>query len=391
MPKFLMYGAGSIGRGFIGPLFANAGYEVVFVDIDRAIIRALNDMRGYHYTIVADKPAKMPVGNVRGVDGADAAAVAEEIATCELMATALGAAALQKVAPLIAKGFCARMERSGGPLNILICENLKGAAGILRGWLAAAMPEGDGPLLAQKCGLIETAIGRMVPVAVPNPEDPLNVAVEEYGFLPVDRDAFVGAPPDVPYLIPYAPFAFYEERKLYMHNMGHAICGYLGAARGCATIAQAIADPYIRLLTQSAMTESAAMLSKKYAVPFAEVYDHAEDLLLRFGNAALGDTCERVCRDPMRKLAAGDRLAVAMQECIRQGAIPVYIALGYAAALRHVTGDAGEAAAIARDTGGLYGEHTALVMDLFAALESPMPELLRFAEQAKKDVRGSIV
>ncbi|MCL2059815.1 MAG: mannitol dehydrogenase [Oscillospiraceae bacterium] len=391
MPKFLMYGAGSVGRGFIGPLFAHAGYEVAFVDINPDIVRALNERRGYHYTIVAETPVYVPVSGVRGVDGLDETAVVGEIAACDMMATALGASVLQKVAPLIARGFSARMRQSGRPLNILICENLKGAAHHLRGWLEAALPEGDRALLAQKCGLIETAIGRMIPVAAPNTEDPLNVMVEEYGLLPVDRDAFVGAPPDVANLIPYAPFAFFEERKLYMHNMGHAICGYLGAGRGYATIAEAIADPHVRLFTQSAMTESAAMLSAKYAVPFGGVFDHAEDLLLRFGNAALGDTCERVCRDPMRKLAAGDRLAGAMRECRAHGIFPVYIELGYAAALRYVTDNAGEAEAIARDTGGLDGEHTALVMDLFAAIERPMPELLLLAEKVKKGMRGSIV
>jgi mannitol-1-phosphate 5-dehydrogenase len=307
------------------------------------------------------------------------------------MATALGAVALQKVAPVIAGGFALRMRQTGRPLDLLICENLKGAAGILRGWLEEELPESYRERLTEKCGLIETAIGRMVPVAAPSQEDPLRITVEEYGFLPVDKAAFAGTPPDIDKLVPYSPFAFYEERKLYLHNMGHAICAYLGERNGYDLIDRAIADPSVRLAVQSAMTESAAMLSIKYDVPFARIFDHAEDLLLRFGNAALGDTCERVGRDPMRKLKADDRLAGALRQCQAYNVYPVYISLGYAAALRKVTGDAGRAAEIAGDTGQLSAAQIGLVMELYNALDRPAAELLQAAERLKRELRGSIV
>jgi hypothetical protein len=88
----------------------------------------------------------------------------------------------------------------------------------------------------------------MIPVAVPDAGgDPLHVTVEEYGFLPVDRAAFIGLLPDVDGLVPYTPFTFYEERKLYLHNMGHAICAYLGLRHGCATIDQAVGNPFVRI------------------------------------------------------------------------------------------------------------------------------------------------
>jgi len=385
-----MYGAGSIGRGFIGPLFAQAGYEVVFIDVNRRIVDALNRRKGYFYTVVAEVPYQVPVTGVRAVDGFDEQAVIDEIATCDIMATSLGSAVLQKVSPIIASGFSKRMNLTGKPLNLMICENLKDSAKALHGWLDEALPPTEKTFLGERCGLIETAIGRMVPVTPLDKEDPLHVVVEEYGFLPVDKDAFVGKLPDVQGLIPFSPFSFYEERKLYLHNMGHAICAYFGMRQGYETIADAITNPLIHLIVQSAMTESAAMLSKKYEIPFSQIFDHAEDLLLRFRNRALNDTCERVGRDPIRKIAAGDRLAGALVLCGEYGIHSVFIALGYAVALRHVTNDTEYAATIARETGKLTMNQLSLVMKLMSALELPDSELLATVGKLKKDLRGNI-
>ena len=40
--KMLQFGAGNIGRSFIGQLFSRSGYEVVFVDINKELAKELN-------------------------------------------------------------------------------------------------------------------------------------------------------------------------------------------------------------------------------------------------------------------------------------------------------------------------------------------------------------
>jgi len=389
--KLLMYGAGSIGRGFIGPLFSQVGYEVVFIDINADVINALNHHRRYHYTIATSKPYDIEVTNVQGVCGTDIEAISHEIATCDIMATSLGAAILQKVSPIIASGFSLRMKKSEKPLNILICENLKDSAAQMYKWLEESLHEQDKLLLKNNCGLIETAIGRMVPVAVQNPDDPLHVTVEEYSHLPVDKDAFIGDPPHVKGLYPYSPFSFFEERKLYLHNMAHSICAYLGIPKGYEFIAEAVSDPEIRLIVQSAMVESSSMLSQKYDLPFVEVFNHAEDLLLRFGNVELLDTCERVGRDPMRKLHHSERLAGAIHGCWERNIYPVNILLGYAAALKCETDDLDVAKKISTETGLLNEEQLTLVMRLFSELGKPNTNILHTVEIIKKELRGDIV
>ena len=159
----------------------------------------------------------------------------------------------------------------------------------------------------------------------------MRVCVEEYGYLPVDKDAFIGEIPQIPAMVPYSPFDFYIKRKLYVHNMGHATCAYLGDLLGLEFIWQAIDAADIRILVQNAMLESALALSKKYGADLSALQLHITDLLGRFTNAALKDTCMRVGGDPARKLSPDDRMIGSATLALEQGITPAYIAVGAAA------------------------------------------------------------
>lgn len=89
--KFIMYGAGNIGRGFIGALFSQLGYEVVFIDVDEVLIRELNERHEYWQEIVDSAGSRMNrIRNVRGVNGRNMDLIAKEMEDADLMATAVG-------------------------------------------------------------------------------------------------------------------------------------------------------------------------------------------------------------------------------------------------------------------------------------------------------------
>jgi mannitol-1-phosphate 5-dehydrogenase len=161
----------------------------------------------------------------------------------------------------------------------------------------------------------------------------LRVCVERYGYLPVDKDAFRGELPEIRNMVPFSPFDFYIRRKLYIHNMGHAVTAYLGLYTHLPLIADAIENPEIYILAFQAMLESAEALSGKYSVPFSDILRHIQDLLMRFGNRSLGDTCARVGADIVRKLSSSDRLIGAVRLCREQGITPAYICVGVAGAV----------------------------------------------------------
>ena len=335
--KAVMYGGGNIGRGFIGALLSQSGYRVTFIDVAEPVVNALQEKETYPVRYVStDGYEDVWIQNVTAVNGNDTAAAAEAIASCDIMATAVGARILKFIVPNIVAGLRLRWQTNDKPLNIIICENLMDANKVLEGMLKEQLTAEEQEKFDQTVGLVEASIGRMVPVQTEEMKagEPMRVCVERYGFLPVDKAAFKGEIPEITNMVPFEPFDFYIKRKLYVHNMGHATCAYLGDLLGHEYIYQSIAVPEIRILVQNAMLESAYALSKKYGASLGDLQLHITDLLNRFTNAALGDTCQRVGGDPARKLGNDDRLIGSATLALEQGIVPAYIAVGAAAALR---------------------------------------------------------
>lgn len=335
--KALMYGGGNIGRGFISMLFSESGYQVTVVDVVDSVVETLNKNGKYPVRIISNiGHTDVDVLNVNAVDGKNGNAVAEAIANVDIMATAVGVNILKFIIPNIVAGLKLRKERGLPPFNIIICENLMDANKVLEKMIKEHLNDDEQVWFDQNVGLVEASIGRMVPVQTDEMKDgdPLRVCVEKYGFLPVDKDAFKGEIPNIKNMVPFSPFDFYLKRKLYVHNLGHATCAYLGNILGLEYIYQSIDKDEVYLIVRGAMEESARALSKKYGVELEDILLHITDLLNRFTNAALKDTCQRVGGDPVRKLSPDDRLIGSVKLAKEMGLTPAYITIGVAAGLR---------------------------------------------------------
>jgi mannitol-1-phosphate 5-dehydrogenase len=327
--KIVQYGAGNIGRSLVGQLFSKAGWEVVFVDVVPRVIEALNTRGAYRVVVKEEHPEEILVEGVRGVDGRDAEAVGQEIATCHLMATAVGAGVLPRIAPTVARGLALRED----PLNIILCENLRGAPELFGAALLEHLPQGFP--LEERVGLIATSIGKMVPIMPEEvgQQDPLEVWAEAYNRIVADKEGFIGDIPQVAGLVVRECFEAYVDQKLFVHNLGHAVAAYLGDLRGAVTIAEAMDLPEVAAKVEAAMEESGRSLLALYPNAFtaSEMREHIEDLCRRFHNHALGDTVFRVGRDRPRKYAPNDRLMGAVRADLRAGVEPSATLEGIAA------------------------------------------------------------
>ncbi len=330
------FGAGKIGRGFLGQLYHESGYAITFVDVMAEVVEALNARGAYPVRLVDEQVKELTVTNVSAVDGRDGDAVAEALAGADIASTAVGVRALPHLARPVAGGIVRRFEQANAlPLNIIVCENLVGAAGQFRAMVAEHLPGKQQDLLETRVGFVDASIGRMVPDLVSENEDPLLVCVEPYCELPVNGEAFRGAIPEIAHMKAITNFDSYVEQKLFVHNMSHAATAYLGHLRGHAYIWQAIEDPAVAEVVAGAAEESCRALAAKHGRDLEELRAHYRDLMRRYRNRALGDPVSRVGGDPLRKLGPKDRLTGALRCCVEQHVEAPHIALAIAAALEY--------------------------------------------------------
>ena len=317
--KLVQFGAGNIGRSFIGQVFARGGWEVVFVDIDENIVEGMN--REGKYRVVVKKNEEpdeiLTVSNVRAVNGKNAEAVAEEIADCGIVATSVGKGALPHIFPVIAKGIeKRRATRPESPLDIIIAENIRNGAEYFSKELSQQLPK-DFPL-NEYIGLVETSIGKMVPIMKKEDleQDPLWVFAESYNNLILDKGGFKNPFPPMDAIKPVQNITAYVDRKLFIHNMGHAATAYFGYQHNpdFIYIWEALEVPEMYNRVKKAMEESKEALHREYPedLSLKDLDRHIEDLLYRFQNRALGDTIFRVGRDLYRKLGKSDRIVGSM-------------------------------------------------------------------------------
>lgn len=333
----LQFGAGNIGRGFIGQIFAHAGYEVVFVDINDELVRLLNERRKYTVEVCDEPPRKLIVEGVRAVHFNDTEAVVKELCECDIASTAVGASALPQLHPIISLGLLRRWQIGGKPLDIIICENLRNASLHFREGLSAHLPEGFP--IDDFVGLVETSIGRMMPI-VPEDvrrQDPLLLYAEAYDTLIVDGCAFKNPPPKVPQIDAKKNIRAYVDRKLFIHNLGHSAIAYMAYVTDTQIkyIWQALEHEPVKSVAMQAMREAALSLIREYPDEFDECNqrEHIDDLLHRFSNRRLGDTVYRVGRDLIRKLGRDERIIGALLLDLKHSIEPNATATVLAAAL----------------------------------------------------------
>jgi mannitol-1-phosphate 5-dehydrogenase len=310
--KIVIFGAGKIGRSFIGQLFGCGGYKVVFIDVDPVVISMLNKQGCYRVIIKGESEEEIIVPNVEAISAFEKEGVADAVSTAGILAVSVGKNALEKVIPVIAVGLTQRyIHNRYIPLDIIIAENMRSASDFVREELRKNLPQ-DFPLNDQ-VGLIETSIGKMVPI-IPLAElakDPLVVFAEPYNTLILDGKGFKSPIPEIKGLAPKANIKAWVDRKAFIHNLGHATAAFYGyyLHPEAVYMFEILDDNAVLRFTRNVMSQSADILRTAYPADFtsADLEDHIDDLISRFRNKALQDTIFRVGQDLTRKLGPDDR------------------------------------------------------------------------------------
>jgi len=342
--KAVHFGAGNIGRGFVGLLLHEAGYEVVFADVADALISQLASASSYDVHEVGENPAVKTVTGFRAFNsGSQEAAVVEEISTADVVTTAVGPHILKFVAPVIARGLAAR-STDLPPLQVMACENAINATDLLRTEIRAAWDDSAGDLDAVAV-FANTAVDRIVPNQAPG--QGLDVTVETFYEWVIDRTPFDGNAPVIPGATFVDELGPYIERKLFTVNTGHASAAYFGYQAGLEKISDAMADPAVAAKVRAVLEETKELLVAKHGFVEAEQEAYVQKILSRFTNPHLPDTVNRVGRAPLRKLSRHERFVGPAAELAERGVTPVALLEAMSAALRFDDGNDDEAVELA--------------------------------------------
>jgi mannitol-1-phosphate 5-dehydrogenase len=324
------FGAGNIGRGFVGLILHRAGYQVVFTDVVDQLIDALDTTPNYQVKKVGLDSATERVDNYRAVNSRrDEPAVVAEIASADIVTTAVGPTVLKFVAPVIAAGLRQRAD-GAGRLAVMACENAINATDVLAGHIRSSVPEAEWPAVAARAVFANTAVDRIVPA---QSQGGLDVTVETYFEWAIERPPFAGDEPSIPDATWVDDLAPYIERKLFTVNTGHATTAYHGFARGIKKLSDALADDVVLAAVTGVLGETKQLLVAKHDFTDEAQQAYVDKILQRFANPYLPDTVDRVGRQPLRKLSRSERLIGPAAELAERGIRPRHLLATVEAAL----------------------------------------------------------
>ncbi|MFQ1007251.1 mannitol-1-phosphate 5-dehydrogenase [Gilliamella apicola] len=335
----LHFGAGNIGRGFIGKLLSDAGVHVTFADVNEQVINEIAKRHQYPVNVVGEQSTTEIVHNVDAINSSSNE-VSDYIAKVDLVTTAVGPQILARIAENMAKGLIARHQQANtAPLNIIACENMVRGTSQFKQEIFKYIPHELHQWMNNHIGFVDSAVDRIVPPATSKTGDILEVTVETFSEWIVDKNQFIGDIPQIKGMEPVDNLMAFVERKLFTLNTGHAITAYLGFYNNIATIRDAILVESIRAVVQGAMQESGQVLIKRYNFDPAKHQAYIEKILTRFENPYLHDDTARVGRQPIRKLGSGDRLVKPLLGTFEYELKNSNLLIGIAAALNYRNDD----------------------------------------------------
>ncbi|WP_026882660.1 mannitol-1-phosphate 5-dehydrogenase [Clostridium akagii] len=329
--KALHFGAGNIGRGFIGYLLAKSGYEVTFVDISNALVDDINKYGRYKVITLSTTKSEEEIQNVKAVGLNDTEKLQKYVSETDLITLSIGANNLKSTGKLLYKLLLERYNsKNEKPLDIIACENALFATNMLKDSILEEANDEFKNYLEKYVGFPNSAVDRIVPNVNIKKELPIDVAVEDFYEWDIEstkvkiNKKIIGAD----YVENLEP---YLERKLFLLNGAHATVAYLGYKKGYKFIHEAIQDEFIRKVAIGFHGEAIEALSKKHKLDKNALNEYSKKLIKRFENTYLQDELFRVGRDPMRKLASNDRLISPLKLCFQYNMEYTNIICGIAA------------------------------------------------------------
>jgi mannitol-1-phosphate 5-dehydrogenase len=372
----LHFGAGNIGRGFIGLLLSSNGFQVSFADVSDVLIDAIKEEGKYRVILADESHEAISVEGVLGINSAkEPEALKEAVLQADLITTAVGVSIVPHIGRALLHGIKERLHQEKiTPFSIIACENAVGATKVLKDALYEGLSEKERALAEEYIGFPNSAVDRIVPMQ--KNENHLDVQVEPFFEWVVEEDAVKGDLLNLKGVHYVKDLTPYIERKLFTVNTGHAATAYLGLLKGHETVLQAMGDEEVEDAVRGVLQETSDYIVKNYGFEEKEHKAYVEKILGRFKNPYISDDLTRVARSPIRKISPSDRFVKPALGLLSLGEEPKNLAGAIAALLLYVNEEDPEAVTLQKD---LKERGLSEVLHKYAGLseENPLAQLIK--------------
>lgn len=315
--KAIHFGAGNIGRGFIGEILYHNQFSITFVDVNQTIINELKTRGSYEIGLADESQERIKIDRVTGLNNQEEPqAVIEQIVEADLVTTAIGPNILPFIAELVADGINEREKRGiVRPLDVIACENMISGSSFFKSEIEKYVINKD--YLEQFIGFPDAAVDRIVPEQ--HHENPLFVEVEPFSEWVINKEQVKNKAIELEGVLYVENLQPYIERKLFSVNTGHATVAYTGALLGYQTIDEAMKDALVLAQLKSVLSETGELLIRKWGFNREEHNLYIEKIITRFKNPYISDGISRVARTPIRKLGYDERFIRPIREANELG------------------------------------------------------------------------
>ena len=289
MKKAIHFGAGNIGRGFIGPVLQDNNYEVIFVDVDERLIDKLNTSKEYKvFKLGNTKDNSINVQNVSAVSLNNFSAISDILNEVTLISSSVGPKFVQDVFDVINK------VQFKNEVTFIAFENMYRASSTVQ-----KNSEASNPYLT----VIDAVVDKIIP---PQKKDSLDVIVENYGSIILDESKT--KPLEVSDIVKYGHYEEEFIKKLWLLNGLHLQLAYFGISKGYKYIHEIYKSDEGKEFAIKASSE----LMNAFSL-FAKKYDDIEEFSLnindRFSSDTINDELLRIARNPKIKFSENERFA----------------------------------------------------------------------------------
>lgn len=342
--KVLIIGAGNSGRGMLGELFYQDGWEITFCDNDASLVQGLRAQGSYHVKKTSLACQTSEITLVKDFSILDTVKEEEKyiygLAHTELIATALKPDAFGDVIDHLAEAVKIRCRENNPQIaRILLGANYVGLLECYQNGIITRLDDREREYFYTHIALVMTIVNRknLHPIKAEDRLDPYAITGDDKPVLRVEDLEPVRSLDPIP--------AFFRlERnlsaamavKIWSGNVVQCSMAFVALWKGLEASDQAAYDEDAARIAYHAALEAYHGVFQEYHVEEPDMEGRARKAVEIFRNDRFSDDLCRIAREPMRKMGRNERFVGPALLCLKYGRMPYFIAkaLAYGLVIR---------------------------------------------------------